>query len=214
MPCRRHRRRRARPSTLAVTLVVAALTPLAGCGDGGASDPSATERSAAQRTALVRADAIVAAVGDWARASTLADAQAAAARARGLITGPEVGAFPASASAAPAPAGVGLLPSDDGTAGLASALARGCVERDVLGGGWTQPRARWRALAVRIEAWHPDDNTFPQLPSHAQRVVGWATLALGAESLAEAGEYSGHAAVHARVVRDALRDPGAEPCPG
>lgn len=190
--------------------MAAALATLTGCGTGGASNPSTTVRSAAQRTALVRADAIVAAVGDWARASTLSDAQAAAARARGLITGPDVSAFPASATAAPA--SVGLLPADDGTPGLASTLATGCVERDVLGGSWAQPRARWGALAARIRAWRPDNNTFPQLPSHAQRVVGWATLTLGAESLAEATEYSGHAAGHARVVRDSLRDSSAAPC--
>lgn len=206
MSLRGHHRR-----SLTLTLVVAALTSLTGCGAGGSSDPSPTSRSAAQQTALVRADAIVAAVDDWARASTLPDALAAAARARRLITGPGVSAFPASATAGPAR--VGLLPADDGTPGLASRLASGCVERNVLAGSWARPRARWSALAARIKAWRPDNNTFPQLPSHAQRVVGWATLALDAESLADVTEYAGHAAGHARVVRDSLRDPSATPCP-
>jgi len=60
----------------------------------------------------------------------------------------------------------------------------------------------------------PDNNTFPALPSHAQRVVGWATLTLRTHSLADALQYSGHATGHARVVHQSLEDPGAEPCPG
>jgi len=141
---------------------------------------------------------------------TLTDAQAAAAPARALVTGPNVSAFPTHG----VHVSVGLLPSDDGTPGLATPLANDCVERNVLGGAWMQPGKRWSDLAQRIKNWRPDHNTFPQLPSHAQRIVGWATLTLNSSSLADASEYSSHAAGHARVVRDSLRMPGATRCPG
>ena len=193
-----------------IVIAIALLAAVAGCGADREPDPapSAPAPSAAQRTAVQRADAIVAAVSRWASASTLAGAQAAAARARGLITGTGVSAFPAAGAAR---VSVGLLPSDDGAPGLASDLDGRCVQRDVLGGSWAAPRARWSRLSARIAAWRPDNNTFPELPSHAQRVVGWATLTLRSRSLEDAIGYAGHATGHARVVRDAVGDPDG--CP-
>ena len=193
-------------------LVIVAITWLAGCGATTAAKPTATTPTPtpAQRDALSRADAIAGAVRHWARATTIAGAHAAAAQARALVTGPNVSAFPSTRSNVT----VGLLPSDDGAPGLATPVATGCVVVSVLGGSWTQPRKRWSDLAERIKRWRPDHNTFPQLPSHAQRVVGWATLTLDTGALSEAIEYAGHATGHAGVVRDALRDPHARPCPG
>ena len=200
---------------LAFTLAVLAVALLAGCGATDDAPGSKSSRSAAQKLALTRADEVVLAVDRWARAQTLSSARSAAARAGLLVTGPNVAAFQMpGADADAARVSTGLLPGDDGSRGLASALATGCVEADVLGGSWANPRERWRELTRRIEDWRPDNNTFPKLRSHAQRVVGWATLTLNTSSLADAVEYSGHAAGHARVVRDALRQPRAMSCPG
>jgi len=201
-----------------VVLIALGLVPAtAGCGGETAGDPAAgvAATPAAQRTAVNRADAVVAATRRWAAATTLARAQVGAERARNLITGPRApGAGDGDGDGEATRVATGLLPGEDGSPGLASPLATGCVERDVLGGSWADPVARWRELTQRIERWRPDDNTFVQLPSHAQRVVGWASLALRTDELMAASEYAGHAAGHARIVRDALRDPRASPCPG
>ena len=77
--------------------------------------------------------------------------------------------------------------------------ADACVIADVLGGSWEDPGARWvEALAV-YDAWTPADNTMPQLASHPQRIVGWATLTLATDNLDEAHEYAGHAQIHIDV---------------
>ena len=101
---------------------------------------------------------------------------------------------------------IGLRPGLGGEPGLATAAAGPCVERDVLGGSWADPTARWSVLASAIEAWTPSNNTFPALPSHAQRIVGWATLTLATNELATALEYGGHAQLHIDVSKQALTD--------
>lgn len=198
----------------ALVAVAAALALLAaGCGDDGDAGP--TRAQPAHAAALERARAVEAAVADWAASGTLDEARAAAEHARNLITGPRVrGAGDADGNGRVREVRIGLLPGEDGTPGLATALARGCPLQDVLGGSWADPTARWDELFVRIEEWTPSNNRFPELPSHAQRVVGWASLTLAATSLAEAREHSGHAAAHARLVTDAIREPDASPCPG
>ena len=206
----------------AVALLLAGL--LAGCGSDSdstsvaAPEPAsvaAPSSSAPARGALLRAEAIQGTVSRWASATTLADAKAAAEETRNLITGPTVaGAGDADRDGKTTPVRIGLLPGDDGSRGLTSSLATGCVERDVLGGSWSRPAARWAEVARRIRDWAPDNNTFPGLPSHAQRVVGWATLALESRRLSDALEYSGHATGHARIVTAAIEPPGARPCPG
>jgi len=188
---------------------------VSGCGADSRSTTPADVPSTSGRTAsLDRSLAIQSAVQRWADAATLPAAKAAAEHARNLVTGPHVqGAGDANADGALERVRVGLLPGEDGSPGLASPLAGECVQRDVLGGSWADPMARWAEVTRRIDHWAPDSNTFPALPSHAQRVVGWASLTLQTDRLADAHEFSGHAAGHAGVVVDALRSPDANPCP-
>ena len=190
---------------LTVLMVVAVLA--CGCGDSRTAT-GGTAASIERTAALRRATAIEREVAVWARATTLDLAQASAARVRALIGGP------AFAAAGGSPPRVGLLPGADGTPGLASAVPEGCVRRDVLGGSWDDPQQRWSDLMAVIDAWTPTNNTFPSLPSHAQRTFGWATLTTRASTLEQTREYAGHAGGHAAVVTSALRDPGAAPCPG
>jgi hypothetical protein len=63
-------------------------------------------------------------------------------------------------------------------------------------------------LADAIAAWSPASNTFPSLPSHPQRIVGWATLALGADDLPTALEVGGHARLHIDIASRAVTDCG------
>jgi len=197
-----------------LALVLAGL--LSGCGaDAGSTPKSAVPPTAARAAALDRSLAIHNAVQRWADASTLADAKAAAEHARNPITGPNVrGAGDTNDDGALERVTVGLLPGEDGGPGLASPVAGECVQRDVLGGSWADPVARWAEVTRRIDQWAPDNNTFPALPSHAQRVVGWASLTLQTDRLPDAHEFSGHAAGHASVVVEALRSPRGIPCPG
>lgn len=194
----------------ALALVACAALALGACGDD--DDPPAT---AGAQPALERAEAIEDAVAAWADAPTLDEAQRHAEDARNLITGPAVqGAGDIDGDGSAEPVDEGLLPGDDGSAGLATGLPGRCVELDVLGGAWDEPAERWDDVLRRIDAWTPQNNPFPELPSHAQRVVGWATLTVRADDLADAREYSSHAASHAALVTRALRDPDADPCPG
>jgi hypothetical protein len=87
---------------------------------------------------------------------------------------------------------------------LAVPAANPCVTRDLLGGSWENPARRWAILQAKIAAWRPGNNTFPTLPSHAQRIVGWATLALGSSDLATAREYAAHAKLHVDVSRTSV----------
>lgn len=187
-----------------------------GCADD--AGPTATPTSSptpARSGALDRSLAVQRDVVRWAEAKTLTEAKASAERARNLITGPDVReAGDADGDGELGTVAVGLLPGEGGKPGLASPVVGECVRRDVLGGSWSDPVARWEEVYRRIEQWAPDNNTFPALLSHAQRVVGWASLTIQADRLAQAREFSGHAALHADVVVDALRTPQADPCPG
>lgn len=181
----------------ALTLVV-----LGGCSTGGA--PGSTTEPLPPTSAIDDVDArfekVQRALDQWRGADTLTEARAAADLTRLLITGPDI------EDLRPEGAGgveVGLLPDEDGGPGLASAVAS-CAGPDLLGGSWDDPEQGWIILRDAIAAWAPDGNTFPDLPSHAQRVVGWATLTLRADDLAEAQEYSGHAQLHVDASRDAL----------
>jgi hypothetical protein len=144
---------------------------------------------------------IDAAIVGWQGASDLAEAQRFAETARNLVVGP-VGPYYGDADGNGAIEGassVGLLPGLDGQAGLASEVAGACVERDIRGGSWDDAAGRWATLDAAITDWSPSNNTFPSLPSHPQRIVGWATLALASSSLDEALEYGGHAHLHIDV---------------
>jgi hypothetical protein len=65
-------------------------------------------------------------------------------------------------------------------------------------------QTRWATAQDVYDAWTPTDNTMPTLPSHPQRVVGWATLTLATDSLDVAHEYAGHAQLHVDASRSAL----------
>ena len=166
-----------------------------------ATDPALTERL----------DALDAAVGEWRDAATLPEAKAAAEAVRNLVVGP-AGPWYGDADGDGTVAGasdVGLLPGLGGERGLAQAgPVNACVEADVLGGPWDEPLERWDEAAAVYEAWSRTNNTMPTLPSHPQRVVGWAGLALGAESVDEAREYAGHAQLHVDVTRRAVEECG------
>ncbi|UJH69760.1 hypothetical protein [Ornithinimicrobium sp. INDO-MA30-4] len=99
----------------------------------------------------------------------------------------------------------GLLPGFEGQGGLVMSMAENeTVERDVLGGSWDDPAQRWEILDDAINEWTPTNNPYPTLPSHPQRIVGWATLTLDAVNLDEAHEYAGHAQIHVDVTALAL----------
>lgn len=192
-----------RIGTAALAIVFAA------CGGGNTAATSPTSRiSSADRAAVAkRVDLISAAVTRWEGATDLPTARAAAEEARNLVTGPQALAAGDLDQNGRIEGAVttGLLPGDDGSAGLSTPLA-GCalVERDVLGGSWTDPAGRWSTLAAAITGLTSSNNTFPSLPSHPQRIVGWATLTLSATSVATAHEYAGHARLHVTITQEAL----------
>ena len=193
--------------SLAVVLTVSLL---AACGgDDEATDESTTVAASSDAgVARQRLGEIDRAVTDWAVAGDIESAHAAAETAANLVVGPNGPGYGdrdgdgeiAGANDA------GLLSGVDGTpSGLAVPLAdNACVARDVLAGTTTDPVAAWDQMAAVIAAWTPDENTMPQLASHPMRIVGWATLTLAADSLDEAHEYAGHAALHVSVSQDAL----------
>lgn len=201
------------PAIALVTLVAVAMT---GCGPApemaiapgpdGAS-PSAIPAGAPAFSVLEdRMAAIDEAVSRWEVAPDLAAAMAAAEEARNLVVGPGgpgYGDADGDGIASGATT-AGLLPGLDGRPGLATEADGACVERDVLGGSWSDPAVRWAILAEAIDAWTPSNNTFPSLPSHPQRVVGWASLALGADDLETALEYAGHARLHVDISMAAV----------
>lgn len=181
----------------------------AGCGTSGSADSSAPVRSPdgdTGRQVTARIADLDALVDRWAGADTLAEAHAGAEAARNLVTGPDVQGYgDADGDGQVAgTAAIGLLPGERGELGLIATPATECVERDVLGGSWADPRARWDEVRRRIAAWAPDNNTFPGLPSHPQRVVGWASLTLASTDLDQAKEYAGHAALHVRISQAAV----------
>ena len=163
------------------------------------SDPSA-------QSARERLDQIAAEVSAWRAAPNLAQAKRHAEAARNLIVGPAgpgYGDADGDGKVSGANA-TGLLPGPKGSAALAIPAANACVARDLLGGSWEDPPRRWAVLQTKIAAWRPGNNTFPTLPSHAQRIVGWASLTLNFSDLATAREYAAHAKIHVDVSRTAL----------
>lgn len=167
--------------------------------------PSAPQRST-EETLATRLAAVDQAVDRWAAASTLAAAHQAAEEARNLLVGPS-GPLYGDANKDGRIEGaseVGVLPGLNVQRGLAGPGDNACVIADVLGGSWDDPARRWSQLQSAIARWTPTRNTFPSLPSHAQRVVGWASLTLKAQSLADAHEYASHARLHVDISRRAL----------
>lgn len=180
--------------------LVAAL--IAACSSTSAATPAADVDAASARV-----DEIQSAVTTWSAATSVTQARAAAEAARNLVLGPEVtgyGDTDGDGTVAGA-SDIGLLPDESGGPGLALPL-QDCAGPDLLGGSWADPAARWDVMRTAIDAWTPGNNTFPALPSHPQRVVGWATLTLGADDLAAAVEYAGHAQLHVDATRDAIAE--------
>lgn len=153
-----------------------------------------------------RLAAIEQAVQSWRSADTLAEAQRFAERARNLVVGPD-GPYYGDADGDGTVEGAsdeGLLPGLTGEPGIAQSASGTCIERDVLGGSWDDAAGRWATLDTAITAWAPNNNTFPALPSHPQRIVGWASLTLATDSLDTAREYAGHAQLHVDVSKAAV----------
>lgn len=169
-----------------------------------ASDPrlTASENLGARLMRLNQA------VTRWQEASSIDAAHEAAEEARNLVVG-ETGPFYGDADGDGRVSGanpVGVLPGLQGEAGLARPNENVCIDADVLGGSWDRPSMRWSRLQAAIRDWRPQANTFPSLPSHPQRVVGWASLTLGSSSLEDAHEFAGHARLHVDVSRRALHN--------
>lgn len=191
-----------------IAALVAAAMLLAGCAAdvGPAEGDPAVPAEVAERI-----DAVDVAVAEWQAAGDLETAHRAAEEARNLIEGPggpHYGDVDGDGTIG-GEVEMGLLPGVDAQPGLAQPPLNDCVDRDVLGGSWDDPQERWDVFADTLAAWAPGNNTMPTLPSHPQRVVGWATLTLGSDSLDEAHEYAGHARLHVDISRAAY-----ESCPG
>ena len=177
---------------------------LAAVGEAKAA-PSKVKKSA--DTLNTRLVALDRAVLRWQTAPTLEIAHEAAEEARNLIvgaSGPYYGDANKDGEIAGASA-AGVLPGLKGEASLAVPTNNACVVADVLGGSWSEPAVRWSLLQTAIARWTPTRNTFPSLPSHAQRVVGWATLTLSSDRLVEAREYAKHARLHVDIAIRALK---------
>lgn len=174
--------------------------------EGPADKAAAATGDGPGETALQRVDAIRQAVDGWKGASNLAAAKRNAEAARNLVVGPDGPGYGDSDGDGTIAGenGVGLLPGLNGGKALAVPAANACVARDLLGGSWDDPARRWALMQSKIDDWRPGNNTFPSLPSHAQRVVGWATLTLGSGDLATAREFASHAEIHVNVSRRAL----------
>ena len=159
-----------------------------------------------EETLRTRLAAVDRAVSRWQAASTLRMAHEAAEEARNLIVG-SAGPFYGDANKDGRIAGksvVGVLPGLKGEAGLASPNDNACVVADILGGSWREPAKRWFQFQSALSRWTTRRNTFPSLPSHAQRVVGWASLTLKSTSLVEAREYANHARLHIDIAVRAI----------
>lgn len=174
-----------------------------GPSQGEASPPLSKQTP---QSALERLDQIDGEVSAWRAALNLSQAKRHAEAARNLIVGPAgPGYGDADGDGRVSGANeIGLLPGIGGRAALAVPAANPCVTRDLLGGSWEDPARRWAILQAKIAAWRPGNNTFPTLPSHAQRIVGWATLTLGSSNLAAARDYAAHAKLHVDVSRTAV----------
>ncbi|MDY7103096.1 MAG: hypothetical protein S0880_18090 [Actinomycetota bacterium] len=179
----------------------------AGAGDGPSGDAGAGDVDPVTAVAA-RLEAIEGAALRWQDAATVVDARSAAEAARNLVVGPDVDRYGDGDGDREVSGAVeiGLLPGQSGEPGLVSEVADECLEPDVLGGSWDDPAARWDELTQVLDAWSPTSNTMPRLASHPMRIVGWATLAIETDDLAEAQEYAGHALLHVDVSVDAVAD--------
>lgn len=185
---------------------------LGGCGSPERSAQNLVELTPAPRpdilkqappdTLETRLAVLDEAVTRWQRATDLTQAHNAAEEARNLIVGP-AGPFYGDANRDGKVSGavaLGMLPGTRGEAGIARQTDNRCVIADILGGSWRDPAARWAILEQAIARWSPARNTFPSLPSHVQRVVGWASLTLKSSSVAAAREYAKHARLHVDIA--------------
>ncbi len=178
------------------------------CGGGDDSATTQEPWGAPGGIAVDRLEQIAAEVDAWAASSTLEEARGHAEAAANLVVGPGglgYGDRDGDGEVAGAVA-EGFLPGPSGTPPgivLDTFGTAECVRRDVLGGDWDDPVGRWSVLAAAIDEWAPDNNTFPSLPSHPMRIVGWATLTQTA-SFETVIEYAGHAGLHVAVSRESL----------
>lgn len=165
----------------------------------GRAQPAAAElQQRSKETLETRLTAVDRAVLRWQTAPNLRIAREAAEEARNLIVGSS-GPLYGDADGNGQIAGkrvVGVLPGLNGENSLASPNDNACVIADILGGNWREPVKRWSQFQGALSRWTKTRNTFPSLPSHAQRVVGWASLTLKSKSLAEAQEHAKHARLH------------------
>lgn len=192
-----------------LTAITVTVITILGCGSSGSAGTTTLPSPIASADTSPLAaglGAIDAAVKRWQSAPDLAAARRSAEEVRNLIVGPHgpsYGDADRNGTVEGASA-TGLLPGLGGEDALATTEAGPCVERDVLGGSWADPARRWSTLEMAIAAWSPSNNTFPALPSHPQRIVGWATLTLATTDLATAVEYGGHARLHIDVATRAV----------
>jgi hypothetical protein len=211
-PMRQLRRSHGRMAALPAFILTVAL---GGCAGAPSEPPASPDGSVSGPTSAGQADtpplearlvAIDAAVDRWRSAADLASARRAAEEARNLVVGPAGPGYGDTDGdgTVEGATDIGLLPGLGGQPGLATGDAGACVGRDVLGGSWADPARRWSIMQAAIDAWSQTNNTFPSLPSHPQRIVGWATLALAAPDLATALEYGGHAHLHIDVALGAV----------
>ncbi len=191
-------------------LVVGLLAAVVVGACGGATSEAGTEAVDRLSERLV---VVAAHVEEWRAADTLSAAQRAAEAAANHIVGPNGPGFGDrdGDGEVRGPSDAGVLPGSDGSPpgfalGAVAAGAPDCVVRVVLGGDWSDPVARWAEMESAIARWSPDGNTFPALPSHAQRVVGWASLTLATDSLELARTYAGHAQIHVNLSQRAVND--------
>ena len=214
------------------TLIAAAIL-IAGCAGsddasaGADAEPSSTESSGEVSgdrpdqetedttgaegvdTPDERLQRIADAVDAWAASADLEEARSHAETAANLIVGPGGLGFGDrdGDGTVNGDTAVGLLPGPDGSPTgivLGQIGQEECVDRDVLGGSWDDPVERWSILDTAIGEWSRTNNTFPTLPSHPMRIVGWATLTQ-ASDFEDAIEFAGHAGLHVDVSRDASR---------
>lgn len=194
-----------------VAAVVALSLAVAACDDGRTVGSDTGDGGPAERLAE-RIEVVSAHVDDWAEATTIEVAWAAAEAAANHVvgpSGPEYGDRDEDGEVR-GPSDAGILPGLEGVPrGFAAeavdvGAAPDCVSVDVLGGDWSDAKRRWQEMATAIEDWSPSDNTMPRLASHPQRIVGWATLTLRTDDLDLAHEFGGHARLHVEVSRSAL----------
>ncbi len=195
---------------LATALAIASVLMVSACGSTSIeSTTTSTVRSTRPGAAYERLDQIAAQVDAWAGSSDLGEARSHAEAAANLVVGSGGLGYGDrdGDGVVTGKAEEGLLPGLAGTpAGIILTTIGGveCVSEDVLGGEFHDAAERWRLLDEAINEWAPNNNTFPTLPSHPMRIVGWATLTqMG--TFDQAIEFAGHAELHVNVTRDSLQ---------